>query len=75
MKELVLYLAKSLVEQPEKVEVEAAEENEVVKFNLKVAEEDKGRIIGKQGRVIKAMRSLLQVSGAKANKKVVLEVL
>lgn len=75
MKELVLYLAKSLVENPEKVEVEAAEENEVVKFNLKVAEEDKGRIIGKQGRVIKAMRSLLHVSAAKANKKVVLEVL
>ncbi|MBI4051376.1 MAG: KH domain-containing protein [Elusimicrobia bacterium] len=74
MKELVLFLAKSLLDHPDEISVEPVEEGGAVKLMLKVSEEDKGKIIGKQGKVIKAIRSLLFVEGAKANKKVFLEI-
>ena len=74
MKDLVLYLTKNLVDHPEQVEVTAVEENGEMKFSLKVAEEDKGKIIGKQGKVIKAIRSLVSAAAAKRGKKATVEI-
>ena len=74
MKELALHIAKHLVDQPDKVEVTAAEEGGVTRLTLKVAEEDKGKIIGKQGKVIKAISAVVAVAAAKADKSVLLDV-
>ena len=74
MKELVGYLAKNLVDHPEGVEVSATEEGDTSKLMLRVAEEDKGKIIGKQGKVIKALRAVVTMAAAKANQKTVLDL-
>ena len=74
MKELALQLVKALVDQPEKVELTVREEGDAVTLALRVAEEDKGKIIGKQGKVIKAVRSVVGIAAAKANKKVVVDL-
>lgn len=74
MKDLVLFMAKALADHPEKVELEAKEDAGTLKLNLKLAEEDKGKIIGKKGRVIRAMRTLISFPAAKAGKKVLLDI-
>jgi predicted RNA-binding protein YlqC (UPF0109 family) len=75
MKELVEYIAKSIVKAPEDVKVteEANDKGLVVK--LEVAAEDKGRVIGRQGRVAEAMRTLLRVAAAKENTRARLEII
>ncbi len=75
MKELVEFMAKSLVDHPEEVSVYAIEGDKTTVLQLRVAQEDLGRVIGKQGRTAKAMRTLLAASAAKANKRAVLEIL
>ncbi len=75
MKELVLYIAQSLVADPNKVEVNEVEENGNVRIELKVAKEDMGRIIGKGGRVANSIRVLLRVAATRAGKRVTLDVL
>ena len=74
MKELVQYLAKSLVNNPEAVEVREIERDSASVLELKVAKEDLGRIIGKQGRTAKSLRTLLNAAASIANRKVVLEI-
>lgn len=74
MKELVTYLAKALVDHPDQVEVDSGSEADHLVLTLKVAEEDKGKVIGKQGRVVKAMRALLDASAEKDGKRVRLDV-
>ncbi|MDD2251515.1 MAG: KH domain-containing protein [Dehalococcoidales bacterium] len=76
MKELVEFIAKSLVNAPDDVVVteETSEENGIV-LKLQVADEDKGRIIGKQGRIAQAMRTLIRVKAAKAGTKASLEII
>ncbi|MBI5244507.1 MAG: KH domain-containing protein [Elusimicrobia bacterium] len=74
MKELAIHIARHLVDQPDKVDVTASEDGAVTRLTLKVAEEDKGKIIGKQGKVIKAIRAIVSVAAAKANRTVVLDV-
>jgi predicted RNA-binding protein YlqC (UPF0109 family) len=74
MKELVLYLVKSLADHPEDVAVEESEQNGVLRLQLTVAEEDKGKIIGKQGKVIKAIRSVAAAAASKAGKKVAVDI-
>ena len=74
MKELALHIARHLVDQPDKVDVTASEEGGVTRLTLKVAEEDKGKIIGKQGKVIKAIRAVVGVAAAKSNRTVMLDV-
>ena len=74
MKELALHIARHLVDQPDKVDVTASEEGGVTRLILKVAEEDKGKIIGKQGKVIKAIRAVVGVAAAKSNRTVLLDV-
>lgn len=74
MKELVQYLAKSLVANPEAVEVKETQGDTASVLELKVAKEDLGRIIGKQGRTAKSIRTILNAAASRANRKVVLEI-
>lgn len=75
LKELVEYMAKVLVEQPDQVHVEAVEDPATTTLKLRVAPGDIGRVIGKQGRTARAIRSLLHAAAAKEKKRVVLEIL
>jgi predicted RNA-binding protein YlqC (UPF0109 family) len=75
MKELVQYLAKSLVNNPDAVEVKESEADAASVFELKVAKDDLGRIIGKQGRTAKSIRTILNAAASKTNRKVVLEII
>lgn len=75
MKELVQYLARSLVSNPDAVKINESENNGIAVIELKVAKEDLGRIIGKQGRTAKSIRTLLNAVGARDNRRVNLEIL
>ena len=74
MKELVQYLAKSLVNDPAAVEVKESEREDTAVFELRVAKEDLGRIIGKQGRTAKSIRTLINAVASRTNRKIVLEI-
>ncbi|HEX2230060.1 MAG TPA: KH domain-containing protein [Candidatus Binatia bacterium] len=74
MRDLVQYLAKSLVNKPDAVEVKETEGDLASVVELKVAKEDLGRIIGKQGRTAKSIRTILNAAASKNNRKVVLEI-
>lgn len=74
MKELVQYLAKCLVNNPEAVEVKETEGETASVLELRVAKEDLGRIIGKQGRTAKSIRTILNAAASRTNRKVVLEI-
>lgn len=74
MKDLVLYLAKSLVNHPDEVEVKEIQGETAAILELRVAKDDLGRIIGKQGRTAKSIRTLLNAAASRTNKKVVLEI-
>ena len=74
MKDLVQYLARSLVNNPEAVEVKETQSDTASVLELRVAKEDLGRIIGKQGRTARSIRTILNAAASKANRKVVLEI-
>lgn len=74
MKELVEYIAKSLVEDPEQVVVREIEGGDTTTFELSVAPDDMGRVIGKNGRVANAIRTLLRVIAARQGRRVNLEI-
>lgn len=74
MKELVRYLAKSLVSNPDAVEIKEIDNDGGSVIELKVAKEDLGRIIGKQGRTAKSIRTLLNAAASRDNRRVVLEI-
>ncbi len=69
MKDLTLYLIKNLTAHPESVIVEEKEENGITSITVKVADEDKGRVIGKEGRIIKAIRAVVGAAAAKQGKR------
>ena len=75
MKELVEFIVKSLVDSPDEVRVNVFEERSETTLELSVAADDMGRVIGRNGRVINSIRTLVQVSAAKEGKRVNLEVL
>lgn len=75
MKELVEYIAKSLVDDPDQVEVTEIPGTTSVIIELRVAPDDMGRVIGRDGRVANAIRVLLRVVAAKENKRVTLEII
>ena len=75
MKELIEYIAKSLVDKPEEVSVTELEGEQTSVIELKVAKEDLGKVIGKQGRTARAMRTILGAASAKIKKRSVLEIL
>ena len=74
MKELVQYLARCLVSNPDAVEVKETEGETALVLELRVAKEDLGRIIGKQGRTAKSIRTILNAATSRTNRKVVLEI-
>ncbi|ABB14856.1 KH domain-containing protein [Carboxydothermus hydrogenoformans] len=74
MKRLVEVLAKSLVDNPDEVVVTVAEGEKAILIELKVAPQDVGKIIGKQGRIAKALRTLVKAAASKEKKKVILEI-
>ena len=74
MKELVEVMAKALVEHPEEVTVTETEKNGETILELKVAPSDMGKVIGKQGRFAKAIRSVVKAAASKEEKKVVVEI-
>ncbi len=75
MKELIEYIAKVLVDNPEQVEVTELEGAQTSVIELRVAKEDLGKVIGKQGRTARAMRTILGAASTKMNKRSVLEIL
>jgi len=75
MKELIEYIAKSIVNVPDDVVITEEETENGLIFKLQVNDEDKGRIIGRQGRVAQAMRTLLRVKAAKAGSRASLEII
>ncbi len=74
MKELVEYIAKSIVNAPDDVVVTEEEDEQGITLKLQVADDDKGRVIGKQGRIAEAMRTLVRVKAAKMGTRVILEI-
>lgn len=75
MKELIEYIAKALVDNPEKVKVTEIEGDRTSVIELAVAKEDLGKVIGKQGRTARAMRTILNAASTKLNKRSVLEII
>ena len=74
MKELVEVIAKALVDDPDSVVVTEREEKKATVLEVKVADSDMGKVIGKQGRIAKAIRSVVKAAAAKEDKKVIVEI-
>ena len=72
---LVEHLAKSLVDQPEAVKVTQVEDGKEITIHLTVAPEDIGKVIGKQGRIARAIRTVVKAAAVKENKKVTVEIM
>jgi len=75
MKELIEYIAKSIVNSPDQVVVTEEQTEQGITLKLQVADDDKGRVIGKQGRIAEAMRTLIRVKAAKAGTRATLEIM
>lgn len=75
MVELVKLIAQSLVDDPEQVDVQQIEGDDVITIELRVAQEDMGKVIGKQGRIAKAIRTVVKAASLKEKKKVTVEII
>ena len=75
MKELVEIIAKALVDNPDEVVVTETEKDKAIIVDLKVAPSDMGKVIGKQGRIAKAIRSVVKAAASKENKKVIVDIM
>lgn len=75
MKELVEFIAKSLVDNPEKVSITQIDGEKSVVLELRVAPDDMGKVIGKQGRIAKAIRTVLNAAATKEGRRVVVEIM
>lgn len=75
MKELVEVIAKALVDDSESVVVNEREEKKTTVLEVRVAESDMGKVIGKQGRIAKAIRSVVKAAAAKEDKKVIVDIM
>jgi len=74
LKDLILYVTESLVTQPDQVHVTETEDGGTLIYQLHVAPEDMGKVIGRQGRIANALRALLKAAAARQNRRVVLEI-
>lgn len=75
MKEIVEVIAKSLVDYPESVEVSEKQDGDQLLLELRVAEDDMGKVIGRQGRIAKALRTVVKAAATRENKKVTVEII
>jgi len=73
--ELLAHLARGLVDDPDAVEVEQIEREDATVLQLRVAKDDVGKVIGRQGRIARALRAVVRASGARSHRRVVLEIL
>jgi uncharacterized protein len=74
MEELLAYLARGLVSEPDAVEVTRTEREDAVVLELRVAEGDVGKVIGRQGRIVRALRTLARASGARSGERILVEI-
>ena len=74
MEEMLAYLARNLVEKPDEVRVERTERDGAIVLRLHVAEEDIGKVIGRQGRIARALRAIVRAGGARQRRRLVLEI-
>ena len=74
MKELVMYIVKALVDNPDEVTVEETMEIDEIVLKLKVSQDDVGKVIGKQGRIAKAIRTVVKAAASKEDKKVIVDI-
>ena len=74
MKDLLLFMARGIVDDPDAVEVDEIQEGQTTVYELAVGQEDLGKVIGKKGRTASALRAILQAAAAKAKKRIVLEI-
>ncbi len=74
MEELLVFIAKSMVNNPDAVEVTATQRENSTVLHLHVAEEDMGKVIGKQGRIAKAIRTVMKAAASNENKKVTIDI-
>ena len=74
MAELLEWLARGLVDEPDAVRVETEEREDAIVFHLHVAPDDVGKVIGKQGRIARAFRSIVRAGGARAHERYLLEI-
>lgn len=74
MKELVQVIATALVDHPEEVVVLETETDKEIMIQLQVASSDMGKVIGKQGKIAKAIRTVVRASGSKSNKKIIVDI-
>ncbi len=74
MKQFLEHIAKGLVDEPDQVEVKQVESERLIILELKVAPDDMGKVIGKQGRIAKAIRTVMNAAAIKENKRVVVEI-
>lgn len=75
MKDLVTVIVSNLVHNPEKIDIKEIETDEMITYEIRVSDEDIGRIIGKQGRIIKAIRTVVKASSVNFNKRVNVEII
>lgn len=75
MAELLKHLAKQLVDDPDAVEVEEVRQEGATVLQLRVAKDDIGKVIGRQGRIARALRAIVRASGARSHRRVVLEIM
>jgi hypothetical protein len=75
MKELIKFIAQALVDHPDQIDVAEVEGEQTSVIELRVAKEDLGKVIGKQGKTAKAMRTILSAASAKVQKRMVLEII
>ncbi len=74
MQELLLFIAKSMVNHPEEVTITVTEKDTATVLELHVAEEDMGKVIGKQGRIAKAIRTVMKAAASNENKRVIVDI-
>ncbi len=74
MKELLEHIAKALVDDPDQVDIKQVESERLIILELRVAPEDMGKVIGKQGRIAKAVRTVVNAAAIRENKRVVVEI-
>ena len=75
MKKALLYILSSIVTEEDKIEIEEKEEDGIIDFTIKVAKPDMGKVIGKNGKVIRAIRNVIKINAIKQNKKINISLL
>lgn len=70
MKQILSYILTAIVDNPDKIVIEESEENGMINFTITVAKEDMGKVIGKEGRIIRAMRNVMKIPAIKQGKKI-----